>query len=392
MPSGNIELLSGSSVKVTEGDFGDAASNISILAGSTVTGEGASADKAFVKGTVNVSGGTLTATKDKHLTVDGALNLKAGKIEVVSGSTVKFDGAFNATSGTLTNASGGNVTFTNDATFASGTVANNGVITVSGGTINVDSVNGLYDEGATGGQLKLESGSLVFTGDKLDISNAYMSGDANSSLKVSNGELTINKDFDKKVPNVEAATIVAKTEKVTIAEFKSEDRPFLVISGDGASVTAINAQGLLRKIVRCAVFNSKSGSGATLNLGKDASSVGKLTDITRVYVGITKNGKDSDNVLNVNGKWDFNLSKLAVGTGATLNIKQGAEVNNVYWLQMHGFSDKAAANIDGTLNVGRLLGSEVNENESGSSSIQIKGSINVTGALNVFGDGKADGP
>ena len=101
-------------------------------------------------------------------------------------------------------------------------------------------------------------------------------------------------------------------------------------------------------------------------------------------MGITKNGKDSDNVLNVNGKWDFNLSKLAVGTGATLNIKQGAEVNNVYWLQIHGHSDKATANIDGTLNVARLVGSE--KNNSGDTSI--KGTINVTGALNVFGDGK----
>ena len=391
--SGKIELQSGAAVTVTKGELGDAASNITILDGASVTGDGGNADEAVVKGSVNVSGGTLKTTANtKHLTVGGALSLNAGKIEVASGSTVKFGGAFNATSGTLTNVSGGNVTFTKDATFASGTVANKGVITVSGGTINVDSVKGLYDEGTSGGQLKLESGSLVFTGDKLDISNANMSGDGTSSLKVSNGELTINKDFDKKVPNVEAATIVAKTEKVTIAEFKSEDRPFLVISGDGASVTAINELKGSQKNSEIAVFNSNTGSGATLNLGKDASSVGKLTDITRVYVGITKNGKDSDNVLNVNGKWDFNLSKLAVGTGATLNIKQGAEVNNVYWLQMHGFSDKAAANIDGTLNVGRLLGSEVNENESGSSSIQIKGSINVTGALNVFGDGKADGP
>ena len=97
-------------------------------------------------------------------------------------------------------------------------------------------------------ELKLASGSLVFTGDKLDISNAYMSGDASSSLKVSNGELTINKEFDKKVPNVEAATIVAKTEKVTIDSFATGERPFLVISGDGASVTAINAaQGLSEK-------------------------------------------------------------------------------------------------------------------------------------------------
>ena len=226
--SGKIELQSGAAVTVTKGELGDAASNITILDGASVTGDGANSDEAVVKGSVNVSGGTLKTTANtKHLTVSGKLSLNAGKIEVASGSTVKFGGAFNATSGTLTNVSGGNVTFTNDATFASGTVANNGVITVSGGTINVDSVNGLYDEGATGGQLKLESGSLVFTGDKLDISNAYMSGDANSSLKVSNGELTINKEFDKKVPNVEAATIVAKTEKVTIAEFDSKRASFL---------------------------------------------------------------------------------------------------------------------------------------------------------------------
>ena len=288
------------------------------------------------------------------------------------------------------------MTFTNDATFASGTVANNGVITVSGGTINVDSVNGLYDEGTTGGQLKLESGSLVFTGDKLDISNAHMSGDANSSLKVSNGELTINKDFDKEVPNVEAATIVAKTEIFPATsgsnngfiDIVDKNNILLISSGSVSALNELKGDKANSQIV---VFNSQSGSGATLNLGKDASSVGKLTNINRVYVGLEEKGKNSDNVLNVNGKWDFNLSKLAVGTGATLNIKQGAEVNNVHWLQMHGFSDKAAANIDGTLNVGRLLGSEVNENESGTS-VQIKGSINVTGALNVFGDGKADGP
>ena len=387
--SGKIELQSGAAVTVTKGELGDAASNITILDGASVTGDGGNADEAVVKGSVNVSGGTLKTTANtKHLTVSGKLNLKAGKIEVVSGSTVKFDGAFNATSGTLTNASGGNVTFTNDATFASGTVANKGVITVSGGTINVDSVKGLYDEGTSGGQLKLESGSLVFTGDKLDISNAYMSGDANSSLKVSNGELTINKDFDKKVPNVEAATIVAKTEKVTIDSFATGERPFLVISGDGASVTAINELKGSQKNSEIAVFNSKSGSGASLNLGKDASTVGKLTDITRVYVGISEKGKDSNNVLNVNGKWDFNFAKLAVGTGATLNIKQGSEVTNVERLQIHGFTDKAAANIDGTLNVGRLLGSEKNN----SVDTAIKGSINVTGALNVFGDGKEDGP
>ena len=121
--------------------------------GASVTGDGGNADEAVVKGTVNVSGGTLKTTANtKHLTVGGALKLNAGKIEVASGSTVKFDGAFNAKSGTLTNVSGGNVTFTNDATFASGTVANKGVITVSGGTINVDSVAGLYDEGTSGGR------------------------------------------------------------------------------------------------------------------------------------------------------------------------------------------------------------------------------------------------
>ena len=79
--SGNIELLSGAAVTVTEGDLGDAASNITILEGASVTGEGTAADKAFVKGTVNVSGGTLTATKDKHLTVDGALNLKLVRLK-----------------------------------------------------------------------------------------------------------------------------------------------------------------------------------------------------------------------------------------------------------------------------------------------------------------------
>ena len=384
--SGNIELQSGAAVTVTKGELGDAASNITILDGASVTGDGGNADEAVVKGTVNVSGGTLkTTANNKHLTVGGALNLKAGKIEVASGSTVKFGGAFNATSGTLTNASGGNVTFTNDATFASGTVANKGVITVSGGTINVDSVKGLYDEGTSGGQLKLESGSLVFTGDKLDISNAYMSGDANSSLKVSNGELTINKEFDKKVPNVEAATIVAKTAEETSLGIPNK-KDVLLISG--GSVTALNELKGDKANSQIVIYNSTSGGTASLTLGKDASTVGKLTNISRVYAGDGQQGKDSKNVLNVNGKWDFNLSKLAVGTGATLNIKQGAEVNNVYWLQMHGFTDTAAANIDGTLNVGRLLGSE--KNNSGDTAI--KGSINVTGALNVFGDGKADGP
>ena len=394
--SGKIELQSGAAVTVTKGELGDAASKITILDGASVTGDGGNADEAVVKGSVNVSGGTLKTTANtKHLTVSGALSLNAGKIEVASGSTVKFGGAFNATSGTLTNVSGGNVTFTNDATFASGTVDNKGVITVSGGTINVDSVKGLYDEGTSGGQLKLESGSLVFTGDKLDISNANMSGDGTSSLKVSNGELTINKDFHKKVPNVEAATIVAKTEIFPATsgsnngfiDIVDKNNILLISSGSVSALNELKGDKANSQIV---VFNSQSGSGATLNLGKDASSVGKLTNINRVYVGLEEKGKNSDNVLNVNGKWDFNLSKLAVGTGATLNIKQGAEVNNVYWLQMHGFTDTAAANIDGTLNVGRLLGSEVNENET--SPVQIKGSINVTGALNVFGDGKADGP
>ena len=384
--SGKIELQSGAAVTVTKGELGDAASKITILDGASVTGDGGNADEAVVNGSVNVSGGTLKTTANtKHLTVGGALSLNAGKIEVASGSTVKFGGAFNATSGTLTNVSGGNVTFTNDATFASGTVANKGVITVSGGTINVDSVKGLYDEGTSGGQLKLESGSLVFTGDKLDISNAYMSGDANSSLKVSNGELTINKDFDKKVPNVEAATIVAKTAKEGSLGIPNKENVFLI---SGGSVTALNELKGDKANSQIVIYNSTSGGTASLTLGKDASTVGRLTDISRVYAGDGQQGKDSKNVLNVNGKWDFNLSKLAVGTGATLNIKQGAEVNNVYWLQMHGFTDKAAANIDGTLNVGRLLGSE--KNNSGDTAI--KGSINVTGALNVFGDGKADGP
>ena len=158
-----------------------------------------------------------------------------------------------------------------------------------------------------------------------------------------------------------------------------KNRPFLVI--ESGNVTALNEVKGSPKNTEIAVYNKTSGGSATLTLGNADTTNGKLTDIARVYVGVGQAGKDSTNILNINGKWDFANAKLAVGNNGTLNINEGAEVSNIERLQIHGnqVDAKNTVNVNGALKIKRLLAAE-SQTTGGDE-------INVKGTLEILGDG-----
>ena len=341
-------------------------------------------------GALTISNGKLNVTAKKSGDIVATtLNMKGGEINV-SGSLAiggnYHDNApaatINVTKGKVTVATGGNLKLNGEATFADGTVANSGTIeAVTGSKINVANTAGLYSKD---GQLKLTGATLNFTGAALDLSDAAanISGNASSAVLAEKANVTIGNGFEDKVPTVVAGTLTVKGEVSAAPDQSYENRPFLVI--ESGEVTALNEVKGSPKNTEIAVYNKNSGGSATLTLGNADTTNGKLTDIARVYVGVGEAGKDSTNTLNVNGKWDFANAKLAVGNNGTLNINEGAEVSNIERLQIHGnnVAAKNTINIDGTLNLQRLLAAE--SQTTGGDEINVKGTFNITG------DGKTE--
>ena len=333
-----------------------------VLKGATSGG------KATLKKGLTMNGGTLTVQGDTTAE-------KSGKLEVSGDAAFKYNSK-------LVVEKNASAKFGGNATFASGTVTNSGTIeAVKGATINTDGTAGLYSEN---GLLKLTGAKLNFTGAELDLSAkaSNITADAASTLNAEKANVTIENGFESKVPKLVAGTLTVKGDPKKAPDTSYENRPFLVIeSGD---VTALNEVKGSPKSTEIAIYNKKSSGTATLTLGNEKTTNGKLTDIARVYVGVGEAGKDSTNTLNVYGKWDFANAKLAVGNNGTLNIKKGAEVSNIERLQIHGnkVAAKNTINIDGTLNIQRLLAAE-SETTGGDE-------INVNGTFNITGDGKTE--
>ena len=340
-------------------------------------------------GALTISDGKLNVTAQKSGDIVATtLNMNGGEINV-SGSLAiggnYHDNApaatINVTKGKVTVATGGNLKLNGEATFADGTVANSGTIeAVTGSKINVANTAGLYSKD---GQLKLTGATLNFTGAALDLSDAAanISGNASSTVLAEKANVTIGNGFEDKAPTVVAGTLTVKGEESAAPDKSFKNRPFLVIKS--GNVTALNEVKGSPKNTEIAVYNT-TGASATLTLGNANTTNGKLTDIARVYVGVGQAGKDSTNILNINGKWDFANAKLAVGNNGTLNINEGAEVSNIERLQIHGnnVAAKNTINIDGTLKIQRLLAAE-SQNTTGDE-------INVNGTFEIHGDGKTE--
>ena len=414
---GTFNILNGGELK-----FAGAASKAKAESGITLNGGKISvADSATgtVDGALTVTNGAVEVnggTKENTLTFEGLVTVNGGKLDVLKGATsggkATLKKGLTMNSGTLTVQGGddpdksakldvtgaatfntgsklaveksGAATFNSNVTFADGTVENAGSITAkNGAVITVNKVDGLYADSTTGGKLNLSGSTLSVLGTTaLDLTKANIAGDATSKFVAENADVTIENGFESKVPNLKAGTLTVKGDVNKAPDPSYKNRPFLVIeSGD---VTVLNEVKGSPKNTEIAIYNKKSSGTATLTLGNEKTTNGKLTDIARVYVGVGQEGKDSTNTLNVYGKWDFANAKLAVGNNGTLNIKKGAEVSNIERLQIHGnnVAAKNTINIDGTLNLQRLLAAE-SETTGGDV-------INVNGTFNITGDGKTE--
>ena len=326
--------------------------------------------RAFGGGVVNLKGTDITtAGSGNYIGGEGGVNMSAGNVTVAANSVLNISGKLDK-SGNLAdaqkpgeiNVTGGKITVANDgllklngnATFADGTVANSGTIeAVKGSQINVANTTGLF---SADGQLKLTGATLNFTGATLDLSDtaANISGDASSTVLAEKAKVTVDKSFNNKANSVTASTIVAKTVTESITDLSITDRQFLFISG--GSLTALNELKGSQGNSEVAIFNNTGTP--TLNLGSDETTNGKLTDISRIYVGATLAGANANPTLNVSGKWDFANAKVSVGNGGKLNIKHGADVSNIERLQIFGESGNTITTIDGILTIQRLLGNE----------------------------------
>ena len=255
------------------------------------------------------------------------------------------------------------------------TIENKGVINAYG-NVTVDKVAGLFDSGnGATGKLNLSGSTLTVTGaDSLDLSTANIASDSGSKLVVEKGTVTLATGFETKNADVTANTVVAKIGKVTLVGSTEQDETFLIKSG---TVTALSELQGAESGAIIQVFDPDKQGTAVLKLGKDVTSVGKLTNVAKVNVGHNSDDAAKHN-LTVNGKWDFGGARLNAGAGGTVDINQGAEISNIERLQIGGTATNTIVNIKGTANIQRLLGSEGN------------GTVNVTGNLNILGDGKTE--
>ncbi|MGN8852742.1 autotransporter domain-containing protein [Anaerobiospirillum succiniciproducens] len=329
-------------------------------------------------GALTISNGKLNVANSKSGDIVATtLNMNGGEINV-SGS-LGIGGNYhdnapaatiNVTKGKVTVATGGNLKLNGEATFADGTVANSGIIeAVSGSKINVANTTGLY---SASGKLKLTGATLTVTGaESLVLSTASIESDSGSKLVVENGSVTIDKDFVKKVGNVNAGTIVISgVEKGSqFATPGATQGSSSLKVGSGAHITAFNKlEGSKPRSIL--MLDPESGSKASLTLGDSAGSKGELKNIERVQIGYAKTAGKSE--FYVHGTWDFNNAGLYVANGATATIHEGASITDVERLKIESGSKTI---INGTATIKRLFGKN-----SG-------GTLDVNGTLNVTGDG-----
>ena len=384
--------LNGGKISVADSATGTVDGALTVTDGAVEVNGGAKENTLTFENLVTVNGGKFDvlkgATSGGKATLKKGLTMNSGTLTVQGDTTadksgkleVSGDAAFKSNS-KLVVEKNASAKFGGNATFASGTVTNSGTIeAVKGATINTDGTAGLYSES---GLLKLTGATLNFTGSALDLTAkaSNISGNESSALIAEKGSVTVDKSFNTKVNSVTASTIVAKTVKESIADLNISDRNFLFISG--GSLTALNELKGSQANSEIAIFNNTGTP--TLNLGSDETTNGKLTDISRIYVGATLAGAKANPTLNVSGKWDFANAMVSVGNGGKLNIKNGADVSNIERLQIFGESGNTITTIDGTLTIQRLLG---NENYTKDDA----GKIEVNGTFNITGNGKADGP
>ena len=397
--TGNLTV--GSDAAVTLGEASHLYGQNIAINGGTITFEGTTA--AGKNGTANSGGALLRAGDSKNggaLTIsNGKLNVTAQKSGDIVATTLNMNGGeinvsgslgiggnyhdkapaatINVTKGKVTVATGGTLTLNGNATFADNTVANSGTIeAVSGSKINVANTAGLYSKD---GQLKLTGATLNFTGAALDLSDAAanISGDASSTVLAEKGTVTLATGFESKAANVKANTVIAKIGDFALDPSQSSNKQaktFLIQSG---TVTAYSELKGAESGAIIQVFDPAKKGTAALVLGKDETSVGKLTNVAKVNVGYNTDDA-TKHKLTVNGKWDFGGARLNAGAGGTVDINQGAEISNVERLQIGGTATNTIVNIKGTANIQRLLGSEGT------------GTVNVTGKLNILGDGKTE--
>ncbi|MDO4676918.1 MAG: hypothetical protein Q4A68_10275, partial [Anaerobiospirillum succiniciproducens] len=383
--------LNGGKISVADNATGTVAGALTVTDGAVEVNGGAKENTLTFENLVTVNGGKFDvlkgATSGGKATLKKGLTMNSGTLTVQGGDKsgkldVSGTSSFN-TGSKLVVEKNGDATFNSNVTFADGTVENAGSITAkNGAVIAVNKVDGLYADSTTGGKLNLSGSTLSVLGTTaLDLTKANIAGDASSKFVADKAAVTVDKAFNAKVNSVTASTIVAKTATESITDLSIKDRQFLFISG--GSLTALNELKGSQANSEIAIFNDTGAP--TLNLGSDKTTNGKLTDISRIYVGAALNGADADPTLNVSGKWDFANAKLSVGNGGKLNIKHGADVSNIERLQIFGESGNTITTIDGTLTIQRLLG---NENYTNADA----GKIDVNGTFNITGNGKEDGP
>ena len=389
--------LNGGKISVADNATGTVAGALTVTDGAVEVNGGTKENTLTFENLVTFNGGKLDVTSgsasggkaifSKGLTMnDGTLTVKGGDNANTSGKLdVSGTSSFN-TGSNLVVEKNGDATFKSNVTFADGTVENAGSITAkNGAVITVNKVDGLYADSTTGGKLNLSGSTLSVLGTTaLDLTKANIAGDASSKFVADKAAVTVDKAFNTKVNSVKASTIVAKTVVESISDLNitsGDGRKFLFISG--GSLTALNELKGSQANSEVAIFNNTGTP--TLNLGSDETTKGKLTDISRIYVGATLAGANANPTLNVSGKWDFANAKVSVGNGGKLNINHGADVSNIERLQIFGESGNTITTINGILTIQRLLGNEKFTNDDA-------GRIDVNGTFNITGNGKEDGP
>ncbi len=260
--------------------------------------------------------------------------------------------------------------------FAGNTVNNTGVINAYG-DVKVDSLKGWFGNDATkaDSKLVLSGSTLTLTSNEsLDLTTANIKseGTQKNAIVSEKGSITLATGFEAKSPNVTASTIVVNTAVPQKGEpwgTKPDGRHLIFIKN--GNVTALNEVKSAKSGGEILVYQPQANNSASLTLGTENTTNGKLVDIKKLIVG-----RDSGGSLEVNGKWDFGGARLTLGASGNATISSNAEVTNIDTIQMGGKIGESSLNIKGEATVKRLLAAE-----------NTGGSLNVSGTLNITGDG-----
>ncbi len=188
----NVFIGSGTSVSVSDAR---SVNSVTVNGGGTLTASNSGALTVTTTltntGTVNVSGGTITTTTNITNNASAVINVTSGTLNATG--TLTNAGTFNATGGTT------NVTAASTTGITIGTT---GVFTIAGGTVNMGTaITGCNRTFTNNGILTVSSGTLNIYGNLVVASGSY--------FNQSGGDINVDGNGAGVVPNSSAAALVS---------------------------------------------------------------------------------------------------------------------------------------------------------------------------------------